>query len=637
MSLPRDALHEGAARAGSHEDWSVDLTPQDAEKILKLVCRGAEAEEAIHLHCYVIDPGGSVRRLESGQPGSHRNEFCECAWRCHTASRVCDRWYAATAKAYADAGGPLSPQVLECPFGLMVVVAPVVHRDLVRMVLFTGNWRYSGSEGVIYRRIARASITPEERTLLRTRVLQANALVSEDLELHKNRFQSVVEDVSRLIGLIYAEHFAVREHRLARLVLQGIEALPRSTLAEACAACDDLFARVCEDLDLRCILLFANMGLQDRLAVCSSAGLNKTRATRLFLHGVPRELTDKIAAWDAMSPAEKESWTRAHLRSDEPRLLPLDFATFSAMLPLELGSSFCGILAVGPRKHAAIEHEHTITDDDLGRLIRMGHGYLRNGLADVADRQEIAEILARTGHILRGPLLAIQGEIEAMKEFLAAGRLDEAAFREICDNLQEQVDDIAAQAELMEEAKRTSLGQRGTPWFQRAPIVALVNKVWQGLAAKARARSITVEGFPSLRALPDVAFDWNQMRVVFANLLHNACKYAHGNTVIHLSGEKIDVRGNPAVRIGIANFGVGIHPAEIKRAIWQPGFPGSIRDLKRDVEGTGMGLAVCRDIVENVHHGRIYATCEENRPPFNSYQHCLVKSFVELPIEQPPA
>ena len=187
---------------------------------------------------------------------------------------------------------------------------------------------------------------------------------------------------------------------------------------------------------------------------------------------------------------------------------------------------------------------------------------------------------------------------------------------------------------MIEQAKATGLGERGHPQFHRAPLYMLVNRVWSAMARRARAeRGITAVGIDGLHSLPDVDIEWNLMRVVFVNLFHNALKYSHFNHEIKLSSETITVDGRLWVRVCVADFGIGILEDELRR-IFVPNFRGTIKDAKRDIEGVGMGLAVCKEIVEDVHGGRIWARSKERGGQEGSLQHCRVEFLVELPVDQ---
>jgi signal transduction histidine kinase len=503
------------------------------------------------------------------------------------------------------------------------------------MVIFSGNWRESGGEGLIYKRLEDANLPEKDQELLASLVLEVEALQSEKLGFHKTRVEGIVLNLSRLIGLNYSQYLASREHALAQSIHEGLQSMPVTSLHDACVATGGVLGQMCEQLDVEFAIFFTNAGPRNRLDFCSCAGIPKKRVQGLYIAGKPREVLEKVGHWQSMGREERDSWVSSDFHSQGAPSIPKRLAEVEEMLPIELGSSFCGILAIGPRAKSHKPQEHVMAYADHRQLSRVAQRNLRNGLRDIVQRQEAAELLVRTSHILRGPLMGIQGEIEALKHYLATGKLEKTDLRKICDNIQDQIDGIAAQAEIMEEAPKTTLGGRGEAWFRPAPLGALVSKVVDGMAGKARERSITFGGLAELDSLPEVEFDWNQMRVVFANLLHNACKYAHQDSRIWFRAARIQLSDRPAVRITVANVGTGISRAEIHADIFRPGFRGTIRDKKRDVEGEGMGLAVCKDIVQNVHHGRIWAQCTERGGNIGSYQDCLVMFIVEIPLKQP--
>ena len=98
-------------------------------------------------------------------------------------------------------------------------------------------------------------------------------------------------------------------------------------------------------------------------------------------------------------------------------------------------------------------------------------------------------------------------------------------------------------------------------------------------------------------ALPTVAADARQLGQVFLNLVGNALKF-HGTAAprIHVSA----TREAGSWRISVADNGIGIEPRFFERifAMFQR------LHLRSDYEGTGIGLAICKKVVER-HGGRI--------------------------------
>jgi signal transduction histidine kinase len=107
------------------------------------------------------------------------------------------------------------------------------------------------------------------------------------------------------------------------------------------------------------------------------------------------------------------------------------------------------------------------------------------------------------------------------------------------------------------------------------------------------------------------------LRIVVRNLVGNAIKYGRENTPIRV---KIERRGAEVV-LSVRNEGVGISAEDIKTRLF-----GRFERLKQKgtegVKGSGLGLYICRKIVDK-HHGRIWAESEPGRG---------AEFFVALPL-----
>ncbi len=89
-----------------------------------------------------------------------------------------------------------------------------------------------------------------------------------------------------------------------------------------------------------------------------------------------------------------------------------------------------------------------------------------------------------------------------------------------------------------------------------------------------------------------------QLNQVFLNLLHNAVQAIEGEGNIWI---RADSERSGEIRIHIRDDGVGIPDTDLDR-VFEPFFT-----TKRSGEGTGLGMSICRKIVEN-HGGRIELT-----------------------------
>jgi signal transduction histidine kinase len=129
-------------------------------------------------------------------------------------------------------------------------------------------------------------------------------------------------------------------------------------------------------------------------------------------------------------------------------------------------------------------------------------------------------------------------------------------------------------------------------------VLLLVNKD----LSRGRVRiDFQAEGRPHARVNPA------QIQQVLLNLIINARQaMPRGGTV------RVRVGNDPTGRlaeVSVADTGVGIDPADLRR-IFEPFFTTKTGPDASGLGGTGLGLSVCRDIVE-AHHGRLRA---ESRP-----------------------
>jgi two-component system, OmpR family, sensor histidine kinase KdpD len=102
--------------------------------------------------------------------------------------------------------------------------------------------------------------------------------------------------------------------------------------------------------------------------------------------------------------------------------------------------------------------------------------------------------------------------------------------------------------------------------------------------------------------LPAVRIDVDRISEVIAQLLENAAKYSPPDTEIHVTGE---LKGR-TVMTSIADRGPGIDDFE-QSLIFEKFYRG--RNQRMQVQGTGMGLAIAKAIVE-AHGGEIGVTSQ---------------------------
>jgi signal transduction histidine kinase len=108
-------------------------------------------------------------------------------------------------------------------------------------------------------------------------------------------------------------------------------------------------------------------------------------------------------------------------------------------------------------------------------------------------------------------------------------------------------------------------------------------------------------------ALPIIEGNAVLIYQLFYNLINNSLKFSknHGETVIIIASRITSVEAGDFARIEIADNGIGFDPDYSKKI-----FEAFSRlNPKDEYEGTGLGLALCKKIVER-HHGTIEAVAK---------------------------
>jgi signal transduction histidine kinase len=115
-----------------------------------------------------------------------------------------------------------------------------------------------------------------------------------------------------------------------------------------------------------------------------------------------------------------------------------------------------------------------------------------------------------------------------------------------------------------------------------------------------RTRNKGIEIYPEIKEDPEIRAVPGEIRQLVANLLGNSIDAVEGGGLIRVrvsaATEWLETR-REGVRITVADTGVGI-PREFRAQLFEPFFT-----TKKEV-GTGLGLWVCKSIVEK-HHGTI--------------------------------
>lgn len=138
---------------------------------------------------------------------------------------------------------------------------------------------------------------------------------------------------------------------------------------------------------------------------------------------------------------------------------------------------------------------------------------------------------------------------------------------------------------------------------EQCDLFDMTNEIIEELAVKSKERTISVEHQRPKHRLPPVVIDRDKIYEVITNLLSNAIKYTQIGGAITISY----VHSKEMVTFVIEDNGMGIEPKYLDALFTKFGFvKNSVRSNHPNTESTGLGLYICKAIVE-LHGGTIWA------------------------------
>jgi len=212
-----------------------------------------------------------------------------------------------------------------------------------------------------------------------------------------------------------------------------------------------------------------------------------------------------------------------------------------------------------------------------------------------------SELVSVASHELRTPLTGIRWGEESLLEtkLPKKGRETLQSMYDSTLRLQESIEDIL-------QIANWQAGRTNTLTRTSVDILAMLDGilVTQKLPAAQNNVQLALDKDWPKKLL--INCDAQRMKRVFNNLISNAIKYSRPNTMVTLKYEKVD--GNHL--ISITDHGIGI-PAAEQQKVFQ-GFYRASNALNHEVTGTGMGLYMSRQAVEQ-HGGKLWLSSKENQ------------------------
>jgi two-component system sensor histidine kinase KdpD len=271
----------------------------------------------------------------------------------------------------------------------------------------------------------------------------------------------------------------------------------------------------------------------------------------------------------------------------------------SALYVPQLGSTGAvGVLGVRPAdRHAfdAPERLHQLETFAAQTALALERARLAEDAQAAQVRIETERLrnslLSSVSHDLRTPLAAITGAVTTILD--DGARLTAATRQELLESVREEADRLNRLVQNLLEMTRLESGalQLRREWH---PLEEVIGAALGRLGKRLSGRRITTRVPPDL---PLVPIDDVLIEQVLMNLLDNALKYTPAGSPIEI----IATAGERNVTVEVADRGPGLPPGEENKV-----FDKFYRAAPTETRGAGLGLAICRGIVQ-AHGGRIWA------------------------------
>ncbi len=199
------------------------------------------------------------------------------------------------------------------------------------------------------------------------------------------------------------------------------------------------------------------------------------------------------------------------------------------------------------------------------------------------------EFLQNLSHELKTPIFAIQGYVDT----LLNGALENPDVnKKFLNSTSRNVDRLVNLVDDLDEISKLESGEQ-LLYQQNFVIQDLLKEVYETLAIKAEEKEIKCIIKKGCEQPLTVYADKEKIRQVFINLVDNAIKYGKQNGTIESSFYRIDGR---RILIEISDDGSGIAEEHLPRIFER--FYRTDLARSRKVGGSGLGLSICKHIVE---------------------------------------
>ncbi|TXK44917.1 two-component sensor histidine kinase [Pontibacter qinzhouensis] len=268
------------------------------------------------------------------------------------------------------------------------------------------------------------------------------------------------------------------------------------------------------------------------------------------------------------------------------------YLSYEALVFREIKNVYTSLEKLRKQDFKKVETRSTFTADPLKKIKDEIYQLAEGKQQEIDELKQLQamrrEFLADVSHELKTPIFAAQGFIHTLLD----GAVDDPHVRD--KFLQKAAKSLDSLETLVQDLISISQFEKGVVKMQKKnfDVVELVQEVFEQLEQKAASRQIKLhlEVNPGEKIM--LFADRNRICQVFVNLVDNAIKYGRpeGNIWIYFTENR------KRYTITVKDDGRGIGEEHINRIFER--FYRIDKSRARDTTSTGLGLAICKHIVE---------------------------------------
>ena len=205
-----------------------------------------------------------------------------------------------------------------------------------------------------------------------------------------------------------------------------------------------------------------------------------------------------------------------------------------------------------------------------------------------------ADFVANASHELKTPIAGLAGFIETLR---GPARDDATARERFLGIMADQADRMRRLVDDLLMLSRIEQHEHSRP-AAAVDVASVLRGVNDLLHLKASSRGVAVE-FDFEEGLPSAVGDYDELTIVFQNLIDNAIKYSKAASKVRVVARQA---GLDHLSVAVSDEGDGIAAAHLPRLTER--FYRVDTARSRQLGGTGLGLAIVKHVV-NRHRGRL--------------------------------